>query len=88
MRGVGAGGMGVVGGCAGESCCEVGEAQLVHGVPNRNVGGCGLAGTVVVLGGAVWVTNDDGGRQEGETAVCQAQGVQEILGFPPQIRRA
>ena len=51
--GVGAGLAGVMGGCAGEPCREVGEAQLVHGVPNGYVGGCGWAGAVVVGGGGV-----------------------------------
>ena len=37
--GVGASLVGVMGGCAGESCCEVGEAQLVHGVSDGRVGG-------------------------------------------------
>ena len=79
--GVGAGLVGVVGGCAAESCCEVWEAQLVHGFPDGNVGGCGWAGAVVIGGGGVQVANDDDGPQERETAVGQAQGVQEILGF-------
>ena len=51
--GFGAGLVGVMGGCAGESCLPVGEAQLVHGVPNSYVGGCGWAGAVVVGGGGV-----------------------------------
>ena len=38
--GVSAGLVGVMGGCAGEPCREVGEAQLVHGVPDSYVGGC------------------------------------------------
>ena len=46
--GVGAGLVGETGGCAGEPCCEVGEAQFVHGVPDGYVGGCGWAGAVVV----------------------------------------
>ena len=46
--GMGAGLVGVVKGCAGESCCEVGEAQLVHGVPGKYVGRCGWASWVVV----------------------------------------
>ena len=45
--------VGVMGGCAGESCREVGEAQLVHGVPDSCVGGCGWAGAVVVGGGGI-----------------------------------
>ena len=51
--GLGAGLVGVMGGCAGEPCGEVGEAQLVHGVPDGYVGGCGWAGAVVVGGGGV-----------------------------------
>ena len=50
---VGAGLVGVMGGCAGESCREIGEAKLVHGVPDSHVGGCGWAGAVVVGGGGV-----------------------------------
>ena len=46
--GVAAGLVAVVGGCAGESCREVGEAQLVHGVPDGNVAGCGWAGVVFI----------------------------------------
>ena len=49
--GVGAGLVGVMGGCAGEPCREVGEAQLVQGVLDSYVGGCGWAGAVVVSGG-------------------------------------
>ena len=51
--GVGAGLVGVIGGCAGEPCSEVGEAELVHGVPDSYGGGCGWAGAVVVGGGGV-----------------------------------
>ena len=40
-EGVGAGLVGILGACAGESCCEVGEAQLVDGVSDGHVGGCG-----------------------------------------------
>ena len=47
---VGAGLVEVMGGCAGESCRKVGEAQLVHGVPDSYVGGCGWARAVVVDG--------------------------------------
>ena len=79
-----AGLVGVMGGCAGESCREVGEAQLVHGVPDSCVGGCGWAHAVVVGGGGVQVAYDDGGCQEGESAVSQAQGVQEVLGLLPE----
>ena len=43
--------VGVMGGCAGEPCREVGEDQLVHGVPDSYVGGCGWAGAVVVAWG-------------------------------------
>ena len=50
---VGAGLVGVTGGCGGESCREVGGAQLVHGVPDSYVGGCGWAGAVVVGAGGV-----------------------------------
>ena len=50
---VGAGLVGLMGGCAGESCREVREAQLVHGVPDSFVDGCGWAGAVVVGGGGV-----------------------------------
>ena len=49
----GRGGPNLMGGCAGESCREVGEARLVHGVPDSCVGGCGWAGAVVVGGGGV-----------------------------------
>ena len=35
---VGAGRVGALGGCAGESCCEVGGAQVVHGVPDGHFG--------------------------------------------------
>ena len=77
--GVGAGLLGVVGGCAGESCCGVRVAQLVHGVPDDHVGGCGWAGTVVVGGGQV--AYDGGAHKEGEKAVYQAQCVQEIIVF-------
>ena len=52
-EGPGAGLVGVMGGCAGEPCREVGEAQLVHGVPDSYVGGCGWAGAVVVGGSGV-----------------------------------
>ena len=48
--GVGASLVEVVGGCAGESCYEVGGAQLVHGVSDGHVGGCGWADAVVVGG--------------------------------------
>ena len=82
--GVGAPLVGVMGGCAGESCREVGEAQLVHGVPDSYVGGCGWAGAVVVSGGGLQVAYDDGGCQEGVVAVRQAQGVQEVLGRLPE----
>ena len=51
--GVGAGLVGVMAGCAGESCPEVGEAQLVHGVPDSYVGGRRWAGPVIVGGGGV-----------------------------------
>ena len=50
---VGAGLGGVMTGCAAESCCEGGEAQLVHGVADCHVGGCGWAGAVVVGGNGV-----------------------------------
>ena len=82
--GVGAGLVGVMGGCAGESCREVGEAQLVYGVPDSYVEGCGWAGAVVVGGGGVLVAYDDGGCQEGEAAVRRAQGVQEVLRLLPE----
>ena len=42
-----------MGGRAGESCRDVGEAQLVHGVPDSYVGGCGWAVAVVVGEGGV-----------------------------------
>ena len=58
--GLGAGLVGVVGGFAGESCCEVGEAQLVHGISDGNVGGSGWGSAVVVGGGGVYVAYDDG----------------------------
>ena len=51
--GVGAGLVGVMGGCAGRPCREVGEAQLVYGVPDGYVGGCGSASAVVVGEGGV-----------------------------------
>ena len=51
--GVGAGLVRVMGGCAGKLCREVGEARLVHGVPDGYVGGSGWAGAVVVGGGGV-----------------------------------
>ena len=50
--GLGTGLVGVVGGCAGESCCEIGEAKLVHGIPDGNVRGCGLAGVSSPVGAA------------------------------------
>ena len=81
--GPGAGLVGLMGGCAGEPCCEVGEAQLVPGVPEGYVGGCGWAGAVDVRAGSVQVAYDDGGCQEGDAAVRQAQGVQEVLGLFP-----
>ena len=75
-----------VGGCrlAGWPRVGVGEAPLVHGVLDGYVGGCGWAGAVVVGGGGVVVAPDDGGCQEGEAAVRQAQGVQEVLGLLPE----
>ena len=79
--GVGAGLVGVMGGCAGESCSKVGEAELVHGASDGHVGGCGWVVAVVVGGGGVWVAYDDGGCQKGEAAVRKAQDVQEVLGF-------
>ena len=51
--GVGPGLVGVMGGCVREPCHEVSEAELVHGVPDRYVGGCGWASAVVVGGGGV-----------------------------------
>ena len=51
--GVGAGLVRVIGGLTGESCCEVSEAQLVHGVPGGHVGGCGWPSAVVVGAGGV-----------------------------------
>ena len=51
--GVGAGLEGVMGGCAGQSCGEVGPAKSVHGVSDGHVGGCGWAGAVVVGGGGI-----------------------------------
>ena len=92
-EGLGAGLVGVMGGCAGESCGEVGEARLMHGVPDSHVGGCEWAGAVVVGGGGVRVAYDDGvcqepgsqgARCEGEAAVHKAQGVQEVLHFLPK----
>ena len=50
---VGAGLAGVMGGCAGESCCEVGEASVGAWRADSCVGGCGWAGAVVVGGGGV-----------------------------------
>ena len=79
--GVGASLVGLVGGCAGESCFGVGESQLLHGARDGNHGRFGWAGAVIVGRNCVEVANDDGGRQKGETAVCQAEGVHEILGF-------
>ena len=51
--GVGAGFVRVMGGYAGEPCREVVEAQLVHGVPDSYVSGCGWDGAVVVGWGGV-----------------------------------
>ena len=39
--GVAVGLVGLVGGCAGESRCEVDQALFVHGDADGNVGGCG-----------------------------------------------
>ena len=50
---LGAGLVGVMRVCASETCRGVGEAQLVHGVPDSYVGGCRWAGAVVVVGGGV-----------------------------------
>ena len=52
-RAVAAGLVGVMGGCAGEYCSEVGEAQLVYGVSDGHVGGCGWASAVVMGRGGV-----------------------------------
>ena len=61
LQGVGAGLVRLVGGCVAESCCEVGEAQLVHGVSDSNVRGCGWADAVVVGRGGVQFAYDDRG---------------------------
>ena len=76
--------VGGMGGSAGESCREVGDAQFVHGVLDSYVGCCGWAGAVVIGGGGVYVANDDGGCHKGEAAVRQAQGVKKVLGLLPE----